>query len=336
MAKIKIIGTGLYVPGVAIDNDEVKKLTGVTFDSDKIKTKIGISTRHIAHLRNIKETTADFATYSCMNAIKNAQLDPMKINLFVVGTDTPEYISPATAILVQGKIQEGETFAGAFDISASCASFTKAFHTVAMLMKSDPSIEYAAVTGVYNMPAFIRQGDAFGYSIFADGAATMILKRCDEVETSDYQTGQYMTDGTQWDYIGVYSGGAKNPANNIGKENDKWGLELLKRLPPDRNIRLWPIIANKLCEKANLHISNIDHMIFTQINKSVIEEVIQILGRTIDDTTCIMDRYGYTGSACIPMAFHHAVIEKKIKRGDKIMFIASGSGFAVGGNIFTY
>ena len=336
MAKIKIIGTGIYVPGPPIDNDEVKKLTGVEFDSEKIRTKIGISKRHIAHLKNINETSADFATYSCMNAIKSAQLDPKAINLFVVGSDTPEYISPATSILVQGRIQEGETFAGAFDISASCASFTKAFHTVSMLMKSDPAIEYAAVTGVYNMPAFIRPGDAFGYSIFADGAGTIILKRCDDDESSDYQTGQFMTDGTQWDYIGVYRGGTKNPAKNCALENDKWGLELLKRLPPDRNIRLWPVVANKLCEKAGIEIADIDHMIFTQINRSVIEEVVKILGRNMEDTTCVMDRYGYTGSACIPMAFHHAVLDKKIKRGNKIMLIASGSGFAVGGNIFTY
>ena len=36
------------------------------------------------------------------------------------------------------------------------------------------------------------------------------------------------------------------------------------------------------------------------------------------------------------MAFHTAVQEGKIKRGDKIMFVASGAGLAVGSNVFTY
>jgi 3-oxoacyl-[acyl-carrier-protein] synthase-3 len=49
-----------------------------------------------------------------------------------------------------------------------------------------------------------------------------------------------------------------------------------------------------------------------------------------------MDRYGYTGSGCIPMAFFHAVEDGKIKRGDRVMFVASGAGLAVGSNIFVY
>jgi 3-oxoacyl-[acyl-carrier-protein] synthase III len=36
------------------------------------------------------------------------------------------------------------------------------------------------------------------------------------------------------------------------------------------------------------------------------------------------------------MAFHHAVSEGKIKRGDRVLFMASGAGLAVGSNLFVY
>ena len=93
MNKAVISGTGLYAPGEAISNEEVCRLTGVEFDTEKIAAKTGIKSRHIAHLRGIDETTADFATNAAREAISNAGLSPEDINLFIVGTDTPEYIS---------------------------------------------------------------------------------------------------------------------------------------------------------------------------------------------------------------------------------------------------
>ena len=50
----------------------------------------------------------------------------------------------------------------------------------------------------------------------------------------------------------------------------------------------------------------------------------------------VMDKYGYTGSACVPMAFHEGVKSGKIKRGDKVLFMASGAGLSVGSNLLVY
>jgi 3-oxoacyl-[acyl-carrier-protein] synthase III len=89
-------------------------------------------------------------------------------------------------------------------------------------------------------------------------------------------------------------------------------------------------------EKCHLTINDVDHIIFTQINKSVIIKVMEVLGLPMEKTTTIMDKYGYTGSGCLPMAFHHALKEGKVKKGDTCVFIASGSGFFVGSNVFNY
>mgnify|MGYP006291743607 FL=1 len=86
----------------------------------------------------------------------------------------------------------------------------------------------------------------------------------------------------------------------------------------------------------SLSIGQVDHFLFTQINKSVIQEVLGILGVGEDKSTCIMDRYGYTGSACIPMAFHTAVTERRIRRGDRVVMVASGAGLAVSSAAFVY
>lgn len=331
MASITIKGTGIYAPGKPIDNMELMKLTGIELDPEKMESKLGIVNRHIAHLRGIQETTADFAEKAALAAIADGGIDPEEIGLFIAATDTPEYISPATAILLQGRIQKGERFNCAFDVAASCASFTTALDVAANMLSCRDDIKYALVTGIYNMPAFVRPGDAFGYSIFADGAGAFILERTEEKK---YLAGLQLADGTQWDYIGVYTGGTKIPCTKEKLEKGEYGLELWQRLPGDRNVNLWPKAVRKALGKAGLE--RADHYLFTQINRAVIHEVMGILEEPLEKTTTVMDRYGYTGSACIPMAFHHAVQEGRIRRGDRIITVASGAGLAVGCNVFEY
>lgn len=335
MLPVKIIGTGVYVPGSPISNAELKLRTGLDFDAEKLENKIGIYSRHIARYSGLGETTADFATGAARAAITDAGIHPDEVGLFIVGTDTPEYISPSTSILVQGRIQGKETWASTFDVSASCASFTIGLDNAARIMATDPSIRYAVVTGVYNMPAYLRKDDAFGHSIFADGAGAVVLSRSDD-ESAGYIGSQLLTDGTQYDFIGVYAGGTRMPVTAEVLAAGQQGLLSLKPLPGDRNLKLWPSVVKQLLKKYSMTLDQIDHFIFTQINRSVIINVMAELGLPMEKTTLVMDRYGYTGSGCVPMAFHHAVTEKRIRRGDTVLFMASGAGLAVGSNLFVY
>lgn len=332
MAIARIIGTGIYAPGEPIDNDGLKKLTGIEFDAAKHEAKLGIVRRHIARLSGLDESTADFAERAARSALGNAKVDPMDIGLFIAATDTPEYISPATAILLQGRLQGGETEARAFDVGASCASFVAALDMAARAVASDPSLRYAAVVGVYNMPAYIREGDAFGWSIFADGAGAVVLERA-ESGAAGYLEGVFRADGTQWNYVGVYAGGTRKPVTKELLDSGAYGLELLQRLPGDRNVKLWPPLVRRLLEKAHVSQAEVSHYIFTQINRSVIAQVMDILGEPMEKTTTIMEKYGYTGSGCVPMALHEAIRTGKVKKGDLVVLVASGAGLAVGASL---
>lgn len=333
MAKAKIVGTGLYAPGEAIDNEELKRLAGVEFDAGRLEEKIGIRARHIARLRGLDETTADFAERAARAALADAGVDPGKVHLFVVATDTPEFVSPATAMLLQGRLQGGERESGAFDLNASCASFVTALDAASRMIATDPGLRYALVVGVYNMTSHLRPGDAFGWSMFADGAGAVLLERTGSEDRSGYVEGVLRADGTQWNYIGVYAGGTRKPVTRELLAAGTWGLELLQKLPGDRNVRLWPPLVRRLLEKAGRSLAEVDHFFFTQINRSVIATVMGELGLPMEKTTCVMDRYGYTGSACLPMALATAIREKRVARGNAVVLVASGAGLAVGANL---
>jgi 3-oxoacyl-[acyl-carrier-protein] synthase III len=332
MSAARIAGTGLYAPGAPIDNGELARLTGIAFDAQRLEAKIGIKARHIARLRGIPETTADFAEKAGRAALRDAGVEAAEVGLFVVATDTPEYISPATSILLQGRLQGMETESGAFDVGASCASFVTALDVVSRMMMTDRSLRYALVVGVYNMPAYIRPGDEFGWTLFADGAGAVLLAREDE-DSSGYQEGVLKADGTQWNFVGVYAGGTRKPVTRELLDAGTWGLELLQKLPGDRNVKLWPPTVRRLLDKAGWRLEQVDHFFFTQINRSVIHQVMGILGLPLEKTTCIMDRFGYTGSACVPMALHTARAEGRVKKGDAVVLVASGAGLAVAASL---
>ena len=338
MTRARISGTGIYAPGDPIDNAELSRLAGISFDAQRLETKIGIRARHIARLRGIPESSADFAEKAARAALADARVDGADVGLFVVATDTPEYISPATAILLQGRLQGGEREARAFDVGASCASFVTALDLAARAVASDRTLRHAVVVGVYNMPAYLRPGDEFGWTIFADGAGAVVLSRVEDAEApagkeAGYVEGVFKADGTQWNYVGVYAGGTRKPVTHELLDAGTWGLELLQRLPGDRNVKLWPPLVHHLLAKAGWTLDQVDHFLFTQINRSVIQQVMEILGVPMEKTTCVMDRYGYTGSACVPMALHTALREGRVHRGDAVVLVASGAGLAVGANL---
>jgi 3-oxoacyl-[acyl-carrier-protein] synthase-3 len=115
-----------------------------------------------------------------------------------------------------------------------------------------------------------------------------------------------------------------------GRGEVKPGLTFWKGELMNRNPELWPMIIHQLLEKTGHKLEEIDKFIFTQINKSAIVQTCQNMGISIDQTHNIMDRYGYTGNACIIMALDDALESGVIKKGDLVCLTASGVGFTMG------
>jgi 3-oxoacyl-[acyl-carrier-protein] synthase III len=64
--------------------------------------------------------------------------------------------------------------------------------------------------------------------------------------------------------------------------------------------------------------------LFTQISKPSIAIAAERCGVPAEKCHTIMEKYGYTGSACVPMALDDAIEVGEIKRGDLVVMISSG------------
>jgi len=327
MFHAQITGTGIYSPPKIETNADLNKFYGEPI-KDTFSNKIGILQRHVT---DDDESTVDMAVKAGEKAIEDAGIKPEDLGLVVVATDTPEYISPPTACVVQGRLKAVN--AGAYDVNGACSGFVAALDAMCRNAISG-GYEHILLIGAYNMTKFVDRANAALVPLFGDGAGAVIISRSNE---KGFTGSKLYADGTQYDLMGIYAGGAKYPLTPERIAKKEYMLQSLKPLPADRNIKLWPPIITELVEKNGLKTADIDFIICTQINRFIIESVMPLLGLSMDKTICIMGEYGYTGSACIPMALDCARKKfKQPKKGDNVVFIASGVGLAVASVLFKW
>ena len=318
----KIIGTGMHLPEKLVTNEEMYE----RFGRDPL-TKVFSRIGHGARYHSSKDEHAgDHAVKAAKKALESAGVTAEQVDLIIVSTDTPAFLSPATAAFVQHTL--GATKAAAFDVNCACAGFVTAMDIAGKYL-TGPDSQYntALVIGTYAMSKFLDPKDANAYPLFGDGGGAVVLRREDAAR--GYLASTLLADGQYWDYMGIYGGGSAAPASAEMVAEGKQCVRLLKKFPPTLNFDLWPPLIEKTLEKAKLKIEEIDMFIFTQIRKVTIVDVMKKYGLPMEKTHTIMEKWGYTGSACIPMALHDAVSQGRIKRGDKVVLCASGGGFAM-------
>jgi len=319
----RIIATGYYAPERVVTNQYFNDLLGEDVGT-WLEENLTIRERRWC---NENESTSDLCIKAGEKAIRSAGLDPKDIDLLVVATDTPEYISPSTASVVQYKLNASK--AGTYDINTACAGFVTALDLGAKYIQADESYNNILVIGAYAMSKYINLQDKKTCTLFADGAGAVILQSNNE--NKGWLGSQLVGQGQYHDWMGVYAGGTHFPINDEAIRTKNHLLQFTKKFPREVNPIQWTKMISELLQKLGKTPQDIGKIFMTQININSIRETLDNLGLPMSKTHNIMDRYGYTGSACIPMALGEAVELGKMKEGELVVFMGSGGGlmFAV-------
>jgi 3-oxoacyl-[acyl-carrier-protein] synthase-3 len=127
--------------------------------------------------------------------------------------------------------------------------------------------------------------------------------------------------------MGIYAGGTRMPVTEEVLREGVWTkVRFAKKYPSSVNVEGWPAIVNDVLAKAGLGLDDVALLLFTQVNLSTIKEVMANMNLPMERTHTIMQKWGYTGSACIPMVLDDAVREGKLKPNDVVVMCASGGG----------
>ena len=324
----RIIGTGMHLPEKLVSNEELYARFGK--DSlAKTFARIGHGARYHS---SAEEHAGDHAVKAARDALARAGVGPEELDLVVVSTDTPAFLSPATAAFVQNAL--GAVNAAAFDVNCACAGFVTAMDIAGKYLSgADPQYRTALVVGAYAMSKFLDPGDANAYPLFGDGGGAVVLRRGDG---GGFQASTLKADGQYWDYMGIYGGGSAAPASPEVLKEGRQCVRMVKKFPPTLNLDLWPPLIERTLAKAGKSVDEVDLFVFTQIRKVTIEDVMKKYGLPMSKTHTVMEKWGYTGSACIPMVLHDAIEQGKVQRGDEVVLCASGGGFAMACIALTY
>jgi 3-oxoacyl-[acyl-carrier-protein] synthase-3 len=321
MTKATIAGTGMYAPDKVITNE---------FFNDLYKKDIGT---FLQESRNIRErrwmtsdqTTSDLIIPAAEEALKNAGITAKDLDLIIVSTDTPDYLSPSTASVVQYRM--GATKAGTFDINTACAGFVTACDIASKYISSDEKYQNILVVGAYAMSKFLNFDDYKIASLFADGAGAAVIQPAKG--SAGFITSELYTDGQYHDYMGIYAGGAAQPVNEDVLHSKRHLLAFPKRIPPETNGIQWPRLTKVLLERMNKRPQDVSRFFITQFNVQSIYETMDRLEVPRDRAAYIMDRYGYTGSASIGMALADSCRDHQLKKGDLVIMLGSGGGMSM-------
>ncbi|OYV99690.1 MAG: 3-oxoacyl-ACP synthase, partial [Acidobacteria bacterium 37-71-11] len=253
---------------------------------------------------------------------------PEEVDLIILGTDSPDYITPATSVVLQHKL--GARSAGTFDVGCACASFPTGLAIGAGMIATNPGLKVVLVVGVYMMHKLTDPNDPMIF-FYGDGAGAAVLE---PRETPGFVSSASQAGGEYHRHWGIYSGGTFEPATVESVNAGRTTVKILDRYPPEINHEGWPRLARRVANEGGFALGDIDFIIFTQVRKPSIELVMADLGLPMAKTHTIMERWGYTGSACIPMALDDAIAKGKIRSHDLVVMVGSGVGYNQAGAAF--
>lgn len=315
-----VAGTGRYVPDRVVTNAELEQRLGQPVDA-WLRQNVGIAERH---LMAEDQRTSDLAVAAGRQAMERAGITPADLDLIIVATDTPDYLSPATASVVQAKL--GASDAGTFDLNAACAGFVTAMDMASKALVADSTYRHVLVVGAYGMSRYIDWTHKQTCTLFADGAGAVVLRASDRPGVLG---AKLAASGEYHDALGIYTGGTARPAtpevvSTLGAPR----VEFVRRFPSTYNTERWPAIIRQVLQRSGMTPGDVALYVFTQLNLRTIETTMGALGLPMSRTHWTMDRWGYTGSGCIPMTLDDAVEQGRIRPGDHVVLCATGGGLA--------
>jgi 3-oxoacyl-[acyl-carrier-protein] synthase-3 len=286
-----------------------------------IVTRTGIRERRIA---GAATPTSDLAVEAAKAALADAGLKPNDVDCVIVGTTTPDFIFPATSVIVAAKL--GTAGKAAFDVEIACSGFVYILAAGASMVRSGV-FRRVLVIGAEKLSSFLNYEDRTTAVIFGDGAGAAIVERS---ERNDFLGCSLGSDGSSPDLLYVPSGGTRDPltAEKLAAKQNKVHM---------RGKEIFKSAVQRMCEssaealsQAGLATADVTMMIPHQANKRIIDLVAKTLDIGEDRVFLNIERYGNTSSASIPIALSEARAQGLLHDGDILLFSAFGGGLSWG------
>ncbi|MCX7172774.1 MAG: ketoacyl-ACP synthase III [Proteobacteria bacterium] len=317
----RISGTGSYLPGEPVSNNELVA-RGVDTSDQWIIERTGIRFRHLAAA---SVTSSDLALQASLRAIESAGRVPAEIDLIVLATSTPDFIFPSSAALLQDKlgIKNG---AAAFDVQAVCSGFVYGLAIAEKFIRSG-SHRCALVVGSEVFSRILDWNDRGTCVLFGDGAGAVVLEASD---APGIHATALHADGSFNKILSV-------PGQLCGGQ--VIGSPFLQMDGPSVfkfAVKVLADVAKEVLDAAGMNAQQIDWLIPHQANIRILQSTARKLGLPMGKVIVTVEHHGNTSAASIPLALDDAVRAGTIKRGDTLLLEGVGGGFTWGAALLRF
>ncbi|MCC6965868.1 MAG: ketoacyl-ACP synthase III [Nitrospira sp.] len=320
MKRSRIVGTGSFVPPRVVLNEEVGKPLGL--NSDQIVALTGIRTRHWAEPGH---ASSDLAAEAAQRACEAAGIPPRSLDAILVSTTSPDSAFPSTACHLQRAL--GADSVMAFDLSASCSGFLYGLSMADAMIRSG-HLRSCLVVAAEVKSRSLDPADRETAVLFGDGAGAVVIvqEEAVEPEAAGILGVRLYAEGAGHGLITIPAGGSRKPS---GEETVR-GKEHLLRMRGSAVFRtairhLEQAIVD-LLKEFGLSSGDVNRVIAHQANARILEQLRRRLGLPREVIYSVIERYGNTSSASLPIALDCAVREQRLAAGDVVVLAAFGGG----------
>ena len=350
MIRTQILGLGSYVPDRVVTNDElrflddkhVRRETPQMETSDAwIQQRTGIRERRFVP-NDGTIATSDLGTIAAKRAIADAGIDASDIDCIILGTLSPDFHFPGTAVLVQKKLGLERTSCACFDIRQQCSAMVYGLQMADAFVRS----------GLYRRILLIGaelHSHSLDYStrgrdvtvLFGDGAGAFVLGPS---ETDDPRSGIMYTsahaDGTgAMDlYLKIFEI-SRLPYVDYDAHDREQNQMMYPKMDGKRvflnAVRGMVMSTQAALARTGLTWEDVQWFVPHQANLRINEKVVEVANIPPAKVLNTIEIFGNTTAATVPLTIDYWRQQGRVKRGDRILSSVFGSGFTWGAAVFT-
>ena len=278
------------------------------------------------------ESASTLAIAAAKSALADAKMDPMDVQVVIVGCVTGDYLFPSVSCLGQEAI--GAKNAAAFDVGAACAGFIFSLNTATAMIESG-QVTNALVIGSDALTKFVDFTDRSTCVLFGDGAGAVVVQAESGTDRGVIDT-VLLADGSGAKHIDLQLGGSKYPVGrdySAGKRPYIFmaGAEVYRFA-----VTAMGDACVKALEVAQMKAEDLDLFVPHQANLRIVQSAAKRLKLPPEKVFLNLEKYGNTSGASIPIGLCEASRTGRLKPGMVVMTVGFGAGLVWGANLIRW
>ncbi len=287
---------------------------------ERVVRNIGIETRRIC---SEWQYFSDLAFDAAERLLADLQWERDSIDALIVVTQSPDYLIPGTAIILQDRLGLKPSTV-AFDINLGCSAYAFGLHVLGSMMAAGGIRRGLLLVG--DKAASVLE------PLFSDAGTATALEYTPDAAPMYFDLN---SDGSGYQAIMLPAGGHREPyglqhAVPTRDEDGIWrspaALVLDGPAVLSFSTQRVPPAVRDLLAFAECPIEDIDYFVFHQANKMINETIRKKLGLPPEKVPSTLHDFGNTSGASIPVTMTARIRDALLAKKNKVLM----SGFGIG------